>query len=163
MRRLWVIGIALTTLSSSAALSQTKDAAYYCVAEAAGGISFDAVNKKWHGTAFNADDKFVLRMKFLAERVEKKSTGDEHLSDYVITLTNAGESYAAPCGPSMFEQKPISVPDTGFFRCNADVTDYVFNVSTGRYLELYSVGYVDGNDTGHDTPSVTGGTCTKIN
>ena len=40
--------------------------------------------------------------------------------------------------------------------------DYVFSLKTNRFLSIYSIGYMDGEDSNENTPSVSGGTCTKI-
>ena len=40
--------------------------------------------------------------------------------------------------------------------------DYVFSLKTNRFLSIYSIGYMDGEDRNENTPSVSGGTCTKI-
>lgn len=40
---------------------------------------------------------------------------------------------------------------------------YVFNLKTNRFLEIYAAGFIDGiKDNDSATPLIAGGTCTKI-
>ena len=39
---------------------------------------------------------------------------------------------------------------------------YQFNLTNNRFLSIYDFGYIDGRDNNDETPSVSGGTCTKI-
>lgn len=50
----------------------------------------------------------------------------------------------------------------GLFDCRAGSTDYRFNPETLRYMEIYPVGYIDGQDQENDTPYIGVGKCSKI-
>ena len=65
--RLFVGLFALVALvaSNGVGIGDEIAAAYYCATEVAGGLSYDSSQKAWHGTSFNTDEKFVLRMTFV--------------------------------------------------------------------------------------------------
>jgi hypothetical protein len=143
-------------ISWASAFAEGRDAAYFCVQEAAGGLWYNTGTKKWEGAIFRPDNKFVLRMKYAATRTSDR----EAVSLFRITVTPSGSNYASPCVE--FPSDTVELSSTGWMRCNANVTDYQFNINTNRFLAMYAVGYVNGRDDNSDTPSVSGGTCTKI-
>lgn len=77
--------IVLIVAGSAYADAQSKDATYYCVAEAAGGLKYNETMKKWEGGSFSPEAKFVLRMNFLRARVQKEEysslVAEEQVSD----------------------------------------------------------------------------------
>jgi hypothetical protein len=48
------------------------------------------------------------------------------------------------------------------FGCRTKFFDFTVNVKTLRFLRVYSEGYVGGKDIGTNTPSVSGGACTRL-
>jgi len=147
---------------STANAQLVKDASYFCVAEVVGGLAYDAGMKKWIATSFRAEKKFVLRLKFLTNRVEKSVFNqDETVYDYNVTITEAGSNFAGPClGRG---QKHVTVRPLGWLLCHgADLHEYRFDLDTNRFLAAYLHGYIDGKDNNNNTPAVLGGTCTKI-
>ena len=53
-----IIGLFLLILTGSgSAVAQSKDAAYYCAAEAAGGLKYNETMKKWEGTSVSPEAK----------------------------------------------------------------------------------------------------------
>jgi hypothetical protein len=149
--------IAFSIVAADGALAEplNKDLAYYCVGQAAGGLWYNERTKKWEGASFRAERKFVLKMNFL--RVI-----DQYESDYKITLTQQGESTSLPCKRN-YSVETVSVADQyRSFSCTTIAYDYVFNLQTNRFLEIYVHGYVGGTDNNDNTPAVQGGTCTKI-
>jgi hypothetical protein len=162
MRMIVNLSIAIAACSwADFALGQSKDAAYYCVAEFAGGLAYDAGTKKWQGASFRTDNKFVMRMKYVGSRGQGSGlTGS--LTEYMVTITQAGDSYAAPCtDDGSYEAKSVLSSNTWVF-CNSSLADYKFNLKANRFLSVYALGYVDGTDNNDNTPAMTGGTCTKI-
>jgi hypothetical protein len=137
----WVCGALILAAASTAAFAQSKQASYSCVAEAAGGVAYNPVTKKWEGTAFDVaadSSRFVLR-----------------LAPNKLTITPSGSSSVNECVESSGRKYEWSI------RCTAALTDFVFDLGSNRYLAAYLVGYVGGDNNG--TPSVTAGTCKKIN
>jgi hypothetical protein len=53
-------------LISTMALSEGKDASYYCTAQFSAGLAFDAQTKRWKETFFKPDEAFVLHLHGLA-------------------------------------------------------------------------------------------------
>ena len=143
---------------------EPKDASYFCVAEASGGLSFNAVQKRWIGTSFRASEKFVLRLKYVdANFGTAKYDKDELYTNFEAFVTPSGSNYESKCAPlSRGGNATIAVGSYGGFACYANIQEYVFNLNTNRYLNLYSSGYTDGTDNNENTPSVTAGVCTKI-
>jgi len=138
------------------AFSQSKDGAYYCVVEMSAGLAFDGASKKWSAAALRVDQKFVLRMKYGGSHIEE----GKQVSDYDITITDAGTDFDRPCSSN---QKMVTIhDDDGGFRCGTITEDFVVNIKTLRFLRIYPLGYVSGQDNNDNTPSVSGGTCTRI-
>jgi hypothetical protein len=122
------------------------------------------VQARWQSTTFIPSGKFVLHLKFLRSGIRKDFFDkDEPVNDYTVTITNAGENYANPCQQYGGEGTDgISVGKWNTFRCTSALQDYFFSLKTNRFLVAYMVGYLDGRDDNSNTPSMSGGTCTKI-
>src|SRR5262245_6976474 len=146
--------LGLLCLLTSLAFAQSKDVAYRCVGEPAGGLSYNEQTKKWEGASFRPQQQFVLRMKFVRAR--------ENVSDYGATATTSGKDTGLPCTTTDTEETVTVVDSDRSFSCTTVAYDYVFNLSTNRFLSMYVYGYVDGKDSNDNTPVVEGGTCTKI-
>jgi hypothetical protein len=159
----------LTAFMSSVSKAQNdKDAAYYCTAEAAGGLEYNKANKKWGGAEFLADHKFVLGMTFLRTSDRKKENelqGDDIIDVYGVTITDAGKTYAAPCvSRSGDREVSVSLKYNMLF-CDSSLVEYRFNLNRNRFLQMYAGGYALGfdiDDEHSDTPVIQSGTCTKI-
>jgi hypothetical protein len=153
-----LVGATLALLQP--AFSQSKDRAYYCVVEMSAGLALDRTSKKWDATTFRVDQKFVLHMKYGGSRMAKVIGEEVQVSDYDITITDAGTDFDRPCSNN---QKMVTIhDDDGGFRCGTITEDFFVNIKTLRFLRIYPLGYVDGQDNNDNTPSVSGGTCTKI-
>jgi hypothetical protein len=163
--RSFISVLVLILTGSASAVAQSRDAAYYCVAEAAGGLKYNETTKKWEGASFSPEAKFVLRMNFLRGRVQKEEysslVAEEQVSDYTVTITTAGSNTGVDC-VSQYPSKTVTVYESGTLRCYTAVSEYIFNVRTNRFLAIYRVGYVAGGDNNDSAPSLQGGTCTKI-
>ena len=58
-----IVRLLVVVLAGSGnALAQPKDAAYYCIGEAAGGLKYNEVMKEWDGTSLWPARKFVLKL-----------------------------------------------------------------------------------------------------
>lgn len=138
-----------------------EDASYFCVVEAVGGLAFDERTKKWVGSTFRPDKKFVLRLKRHRTRVQKATFGEDTVHDYNVTLTVAGSNSPSNCGN--YPDKHVTVNELGWVVCKGlGLNEYRFNLKTNRFLSAYLLGYIDGADNNDDTPNISGGTCTKI-
>jgi hypothetical protein len=160
------IGVLVLILTSSgSAVAQSRDAAYYCVAEASGGLKYNETTRKWEGASLRPEAKFVLRMNFLRARVQKEEypsvVAEEKVNDYTVTVTTSGQNIGVDC-ISQYPSKTVTMYESGTFRCYTAEIEYVFNVRTNRFLAIHRVGYVNGEDKDDSTPSIQGGTCTKI-
>jgi hypothetical protein len=153
-------------MSNGPVSSASLDGAFYCVAEAVGGLYFDATTKSWRGVPFAASQKFVLRMKYLGTKTDEilKTNYDR----FRATITDEGKSDGQICfdndqpPPERYKSPEVSVYFNANFRCTSLTRDYVFNLKTNRFLSVYAYGYVDGIENNDNTPSVVGGRCTKI-
>jgi hypothetical protein len=150
MRRA-ILGIAfVSSLSTGAVGFEPKDASYFCTAEISAGLAYNKLSKKWNSATFQADEKFVLRMKYLQS------------SDFKVTITPAGSNDALPC--VKLGSGAVQVNDYDLFRCTTLISEYLFSLRTNRFLVFYGGEYVPElpENNSPDTPAVTGGTCTKI-
>lgn len=141
-----------------------KDASYFCAEDISAGLVFDQRTKQWKSTTFRADKKFVLRLKLLETH---KSPADINRYKYNVTITDAGFSEPWKCLNSHLSSTgtgddPVVVLDLfDVFWCTAGGHEFKFNFKNNRFLRASLIGYVDGKDD-RDTPSIDGGTCTKI-
>jgi hypothetical protein len=162
----YAIAISATFASGSTVSDAmaAKDASYFCTVEFSGGIAFNERFKKWESTTFRPEGKFVLKLKYLKVRTQKDFLGkDETVTDFNVTLTQAGSNLPSPClstGDEWSSIVPVSQYD--YFSCYADLSEHYFNLRTNRFLASYMVGFIDGKENNENTPSVSGGTCTKI-
>jgi hypothetical protein len=157
------------------AFAEGKDAAYYCVAELAGGIAYDEKQRKWQSTTFNVTQKFELRLKYLQTRPQKQIYGEFDLTDYAVTVTKPGDdprqcsNYYTGSAEIFVDRKTITVwpgvrgdPQPDLIKCEYLGEQLIFSMKTKRFLSIYTYGYLDGKDRRSDTPSISAGTCTKI-
>src|SRR5262249_17335227 len=106
---------------SSVALAQSWNGAYYCVDEVAGGLAYDATTKKWKGTGFNTDEKFVLRLQYKGRSETKE--------EYEVTITESGKSEAARCIRPHAGNRLVGVDSNGWMEeCSAFLllSNYIF-------------------------------------
>lgn len=151
-------------LGAWGATAQEKEVSYFCASEFAGGVAYNAVGKRWQGTTFRTRDKFVLKLK-LIESAAEQHVGTGKYDIYSVTITLGGTNFASPCvkgGMGMEDARKILVGRSGVVECGADLTEYRFNIRNNRFIAAYLAGYVDGVDNNNNTPSIDGGTCTKI-
>ena len=136
--------------------------AYFCISEASGGVAYNPNMKKWVGMTFNPDNKFVLRLRQLSRRSEKNGLGNNVVvTDYNISLIDSGSNTARRCQKIGSVDFTITVDGDGPFHCSDGITDYVFNLTTNRFLASDLRGYVFRTDS-EDYSSISAGTCTKI-
>jgi hypothetical protein len=165
MRKSFMLAALCVPLGCSSATAEVaqKDAAFFCVAEIAGGISYDEFSKKWHGAVFQTTEKFVLRLKFAGTQKGVLSYDKDTIyNSFSITVTESGSNYATPCNESGADKSTVRIGNYPGFTCFAGYSEYTVNVANNRYLKVYDIGYTDGKDNNDNTPAVSGGTCTKI-
>jgi hypothetical protein len=142
------------------------EGSYYCRAEASGGVKW--VDNEWKGVSFNTKaDDFVLKVEPVnltgLDNIKAELKGQTLYS--VVIAEIAREQMHENCGqPEM----------KGIFQNFAVIKDQVIDCSilstqtfkismdTLRFMEIYSGGYIDGKDGEDNTPSVTVGTCARV-
>jgi hypothetical protein len=145
------------------AKADEKEVSYFCTSEFAGGLAYNDVSKKWEGTTFRTRDRFVLKLRLVDSGVDQYGSSQFKYSIYLVTVTLAGTNDAGQCvKDGMGDPRRIRVWESGIVECEANVTFYKFNIRNNRFIAAYLHGYVDGADNNKNTPSVDGGTCTKI-
>lgn len=158
----WLV-VLVTGFLVDFALAQSREGAYFCVEEFAGGVAYQEGSKRWEGSTFRVEGKFVLRAKFVKTWLYKGGLSEENITDYKMTITEFGTNRVRDCERvGAGERDLVSANEKGFFVCRSILTEYRVNLTTNRFLAIYAIGYVDGDDKGSDTPAITGGTCTKI-
>jgi hypothetical protein len=148
---------------------ESKDASYFCTREMAAGLAYNNSLKRWEGVQLPSEgsfSKFVLRMRFLKERVQKNILDElEDVSDYEVTITEAGSNSGFPCrsGGVGFATKIVTVvDDEGELDCSARTYSFKFNLENRRFISVFLHGYVDGAESNENTPMMSGGICTEI-
>jgi hypothetical protein len=148
---------------SSPAQTHTFSGAYYCVAEFAGGLSFDESRKTWESARLHHDSKVVLRLRYEGTVKQKDALSETLWENYTVTLETAGEKHAALCTSDFdYPSKTVLVGSYGYVSCTANLTLYRFNLRNNRFLAAYLQGFVNGADNNDNSPNVAGGRCTKI-
>jgi len=156
-------------LSPISRAQNSEDASYFCIREMAAGLTYNSSLKKWAGVQLGSEgsfSKFILRMRFLKERVQRNVLDEEEdVSDYEVTITEAETNYGFPCrsaGAGVITRIVTVVGDDGNLDCSARAYSFTFNIENNRFISVFLHGYVDGIDNNENSPMVSGGTCTKI-
>jgi hypothetical protein len=159
-----ILGAAVAACFSTAALGFVpKDATYYCAAEISAGLSFDKSSKKWAGMKFGTDEKFILQMKYLNSRKVEYPLETVVVGDFNVTITRSG-FHESPCTYDGGDKvQPVTVNERDIFKCTSNLFQYLISVKSNRFLQTYVGTYVVGDEdrAEQDTPTVTGGTCSK--
>src|SRR5215813_10849546 len=143
----------MATITFAASFAQqAKEGTYSCAAESSGGIFYNNQTKKWEGTGFRPLSKFVLKLKYVRTATE--------VDEYAATITPDGSNDAIACGADRTQL--VQIDELDFLICRTRFYNYKFNLKTGRFVEAYLMGYINGQDTNDDTPVVSGGACRKI-
>ena len=143
---------------------EPRDASYFCTVEFAGGIAFNQTLNKWESSKFRLERKFALKLKYLANRTVKDFAGkDETVRDFNISLTEADSNSSSICYSTNKDwSATVPISEDSLISCSTGLIDHRFNLKANRFLESYLTGFIDGNDNSDNTPTVMGGTCTKI-
>jgi len=146
-------------LISTAALSDGKDASYYCTSQLSAGLVFDLQTKQWKHAFLKPDKAFVLRLHYLGDKPDWVD-----VQRYSVTITLQGSNDGQTC---VSEDRNAGKGEVNAYlnkdiECWTTFGLYKFNLVNNRFLNFYPHGYIEGNDDGKDTPSVDAGTCTLI-
>lgn len=138
------------------------DGSYYCVAEFAGGVAYDTKLKRWDSATFRPHEKFIVNFKYIGPHY----VGDKsYTDDYLVTVTPAGSSKTETCKTHYHEtsDKIEFERSVGRGDCETSLHRYTFGLKYKRFLRTFEFGgYEIGMDQETDTPSISGGVCTKI-
>src|SRR5262249_27965687 len=108
-----LFGLIVLGASTNVGFSEELNGAYYCVTEAAGGLSYDSSQKAWSGTSFKADTKFVLRVTFIdTKRIPIPVVGTQDkvpidFKRYQVKITQAGTDETVYCN----DRRPIEASE----------------------------------------------------
>ncbi len=147
---------------------------YLCAPLASGGVGWDGTAKEWRGTAFKvpSDEQFVFEIKVLDKRKKWEAFGFSMVAVTYYANVRPLVGDAVGCWGERDGYQPAELvsynhilmsPD-GKFRCrtNGGLYYYDFNLVTRQYLRAYHAGFVDGDDSGEDTPSLQAGKCMRM-
>ena len=129
-------------------------------------LVWDQALKAWRGAIFQSGDNFILSMTLVGRQRNFQSKQD--YLRYEVNITPSGTNTSEVCfdnDPSASdptERKKVKVYDDLQFVCSSVVREYEFNLRANRFLVFYLLGYFDGRDNNENTPSVSGGMCTKV-
>lgn len=142
---------------------QQYNGSYYCVDEFAGGVAYDEKQKKWDSARFRPNEKFVVRFQYAGPKM--CGGQDCYADEYFVTITPSGSDKTEACksdyngGSDRIE----FTRDVGRGDCQTFPNRYIFGLKYKRFLKTFEFGgYAIGMDQKTDTPSISGGTCTKI-
>jgi len=110
--------------------------AYICLANDSTGFSYNTTTNSWVKTGFDVSDRKKL--------LKKVGSGWE--------WSSFGSNYAEKCG---------AINNYGLLNCDLLLGSIRFNKNTLRFIETYTVGYLDGDKNG-DTPHITIGKCSPL-
>lgn len=135
---------------------------YLCLPTASGGVSYDATSKTWVGVRFRLRDQLIVILNPTKVGRQQGILDEQDAIGYEIDIVPVGSKDRRRC------RKDLSLPDDDIFirfgvaKCDYLLNDFKINLSTGRFMMIYPIGFLDGQDNYENTPSITVGTCTKI-
>lgn len=162
-----VLHIALLGFASSAN-SGTYDTngsfagSYLCIPDASGGVFFNGEYNRWEGGVFNTQNKKIIISVTAISQITAKdwtNTVDETAMSYAIRVTEFGDT-SSDC--NKIPREPLTIAVNGFFSCKNSGFEYLVNLGTLRFMEIYTLGYVGGEDNPKLKPGITVGKCTKF-
>jgi hypothetical protein len=120
-----------------------SDPTLFCVSEAAGGIA--PKNGQWIGTSFaNPNNNYLVA----------PSPSNPQLADYSVTEVGKSE-------PFQYCKFAIPAERTRLI-CGGLGWGFIIDFVALRYVEVYTLGYIDNDLSGKNTPAVAGGKCSVI-
>jgi hypothetical protein len=161
----FVVALGLTIIPLFAD-AQEHDGSYYCVTELSGGLAYNKTLKRWESTRFRPNDKFVVQFEYVGPH-QSDYGGKSYTDDYLVTITESGSDKREAC-KTYYMKASDRIQFTRGTQLRGDcqtlLNRYQFNLENKRFLAVFESGaYVIGMDQeGSDTPSISGGTCTKI-
>ncbi|WP_322884127.1 hypothetical protein U8C35_04240 [Sinorhizobium medicae] len=177
-------GIAIALLQVSNAAAQPTDGPkfeetgkyagkYFCAPIAAGGVYWDKTTKEWRGTSFRVSEgeQFVFQTT-VGDRMQWEAAGFSvaGIPYYANVLPLGGSGVAcwgarAAYHPAhLVGHNHIFMSQDGSFHCGTygGLYHYAFDLTSGRYMATYYAGFIDGDDSGRNAPSIQIGKCTRI-
>ena len=162
LRTISVIATSLVGCAAVAEPEQDFSGAYFCTAEAAGGVRFNDSTERWQGTRFTADTKRIITI----ERGGKVlDVVPESLDYYYVTYKYHGEDIDLGCvdvSDTLSEFPQLIHINDGEISCKTYGGWLEVNLRNGRFLQTSTAGYTDGIDNNRNTPAVVIGTCSRI-
>jgi hypothetical protein len=163
MKNGFLFALGLTIAPPVFAQAHPYDGSYYCVTEFSGGVAYDETLKKWESTRFRPNEKFIVQFKYIGPH--PPYAGQSYTDDYFVTITPSGSDKMEAC-KTYYKEASDRIEftrDVGRGDCQTFLHRYIFGLKYKRFLRTFeSGGYVNGMDEETDTPSISGGTCTKI-
>ena len=108
---------------------------------------------------------FILQMKYLNSRKVEYPWETVVVGDLNVTITRSGSNHATTCTYNdSGKVEPVTVNEKDLFKCTSNLFEYLISVRSNRFLQTYVGTYVLGDEdrAEQDTPTITGGTCAKI-
>ena len=135
------LSILTTCAMSVLAVTDSNADSYLCIAEAAGGVALD--NGKWIGTSFRVNDE-----KYIISSKDKRN--------YSIKIIG-GKNNLFTCERIYYDGELSNRIICGGLGYGA-----IFDFKTNRFQYYYGFGFLEGQDDGKNTPSITVAKCSEI-
>lgn len=138
----WVFPVIVAAASLSFSARFAAADTYFCATEAAGGLKY--VNGAWRGVGFaTGGDQFTVSQV-------------EETTEYVVR-TMGSSSTLLRC-----TRKSYNGTINSQMTCGGLGLGLIFDFDTLRFTQLHSWGYIEDDQSGENTPYVSGGKCTVI-
>lgn len=116
---------------------------FLCSPDAVGGVAFKPGQNQWVGTNFKTGPDLII----------SHPSADHFAYGHAeIIVTALGSNAPHIWCESGFSTKGVLHCDVGFYT-------FKFNKSTLRFIEIYKVGFISGEDNNDNTPAISIGKC----
>jgi hypothetical protein len=105
---------------------------------------------------------FLLTVRPISRDKVSVFGGEVDAMTYNVSRSEPGQKGSDLCSEPGDKDGRIPIGENGVFRCEATLYEYIINLETLRFLEVYARGYVDGRDEEGNSPSITVGKCSRI-
>jgi len=135
------LSILTTCVISVLFVLESNADSYLCISEASGGVALN--NGKWIGTSFRVnDEKYIITSKDNRNYSIKLIGDNSNLFTCERASTGGELSTRIICGGLGYGA--------------------IFDFTTNRFQYYYSFGFIEGQDDGKNTPSITVAKCSEI-